>query len=98
MQDPDPNAFAAAVAGHHASATAHIELDLPWPGLDAGTLYWGENGQISCGRHAPRPGSDTWATYRWREMTAEEIAGFLREVSRRPDCELCAARRRRGQS
>ena len=41
-------------------------------GLVPGVLYWSEQGEISCAKHAPYRGSDTWRWERWRPMGAAD--------------------------
>jgi hypothetical protein len=56
-------------------------------------LVWSEQGEIGCteASHAPYPGSDTWHSGRWREITLQERIDFEAEVGRAPECESCAA-------
>ena len=56
-------------------------------------LSWDEDGQIGCAQvaHAPRKGTDTWRSGRWRAVTTAEAAAFEREMGHRPQCEACAA-------
>jgi len=60
-------------------------------------LVWNEGGQVGCTRptHAPYPGTDTWHTGRWREMTVVEQRDFEAEVGHAPVCESCAAEARK---
>ena len=48
--------------------------------LDPDQLYWGSNGMVNCGDHAPLRGSDTWVWGAWEALPAD-IEGF--------DCEVC---------
>ena len=53
-------------------------------------LYWAETGEITCDRHAPFKGSDTWVHGRWSEMTTTdrlEWAKYTGGTSAK--CEVC---------
>jgi len=50
-------------------------------------IYWNERGAVSCGNHAPHPGTDTWVWEKWSEMTDAEKAMWARELSADPRCE-----------
>jgi len=52
-------------------------------GLDPDALYWDEQGQISCGDHAPLKGSDTWVSGGWVRVSAREA------VTLNAKCETC---------
>lgn len=58
-------------------------------------LYWDERGSISCAKHAPYRGSDTWRLDRWRPMPASEVAAFLSDVGETIACETCRANAKR---
>jgi len=55
------------------------------------TLLWNEEGQIQCGLHTPRIGSDTWTLGRWRAITFQERIDFVAEAGVPPRCETCRA-------
>lgn len=46
-------------------------------------LFWSEHGQVTCERHAPMRGSDSWKWERWRKMTPAEQEDW--------GCEVCAS-------
>lgn len=52
-------------------------------------LYWNEQGEITCKRHAPYPGSDTWTNDGWREMTAADRLEHAQTLRRPAVCEVC---------
>lgn len=61
------------------------------------TMWWSEQGQISCLEHASYRGSDTWMWGRWQPITAVEAREFERDVGRAPACEECAAMKRNAE-
>jgi len=48
-------------------------------GQDPDALYWSEAGEICCGEHAPRRGSDTWRRDGWRRVKPDELPELRRE-------------------
>jgi hypothetical protein len=62
-------------------------------------LLWNEAGQLGCTLpgHAPHRGSDTWVSERWRPLTLNERVDLAAELGHMPQCEVCAARTRRGR-
>lgn len=66
--------------------------------MNTAQLLWNERGQIGCTLpgHAPHEGTDTWVWERWRPMTLNERVDFAADLGHAPECEVCAARARRG--
>ena len=51
-------------------------------------LYCSERGEISCARHTPYEGSDTWNWERWIPMYAHDAQGH-RDLGHTACCETC---------
>ena len=58
-------------------------------GLPEGAVYWSERGACCCSScHVPYPGSDTWTSEGWEEITPEAAAEIARQ-GERIACEGC---------
>jgi hypothetical protein len=53
------------------------------------TLYWSEDGAVTCAEHAPYEGSDTWLSGRWMRMSAAARDAWREEVGTPARCEIC---------
>jgi len=51
-------------------------------------LYWGSNGEVSCCRHAPYEGSDTWEQQAWCPLPIEDAKGYI-ALGQEAKCETC---------
>lgn len=54
-------------------------------------LYWAEGGEITCERHAPYKGSDTWVRGRWSEMTTTDRLEWVKLSGQSAKCEVCGS-------
>lgn len=56
---------------------------------DRATLYWSQQGEISCPVHMPYPGSDTWIFDRWMLMAMSDRDQWEVQTGAVPRCETC---------
>jgi len=61
-------------------------------------LLWSEEGEISCEKHAPYRGSDSWLRGRWRPIRVADRVDIVAELGRPPQCETCASIQRRAMA
>lgn len=54
-------------------------------------IYWNEQGQIRCAKHAPYRGSDTWRYERWTKVPASALPQIRAQFEIPADAPLCEA-------
>ncbi|MEZ4651961.1 MAG: hypothetical protein R3E97_24805 [Candidatus Eisenbacteria bacterium] len=58
-------------------------------GLQEHQVFWNEEGAIVCACcHLPHPGSDTWRSERWQEITPESVIA-IEDAGGHVACEGC---------
>jgi hypothetical protein len=56
---------------------------------DIPDLFWAETGEVTCQKHSPYKGSDTWNSGRWAVMSAHDRIEWAKMAGAPAVCEIC---------